>query len=58
MKIVVKSTTTEVEIRSAIEAMLMQDKKKKRFNTKLFSGKLNWDEDALVFQHRLRNEWD
>jgi len=37
---------------------IMSDKPKKGFNAKIFTGKLKVNEDAMVIQKRLRDEWN
>ena len=58
MRIIVDRKTPESEVKNAIKAMLKQGMKKKKLDTSLFSGKLNWGEDALTYQQRLRDEWN
>jgi hypothetical protein len=58
MKIIVDQKSSEAEVKIAIEAMIKQNRKSKALDTKQFFGKLNWGEDAMVFQKRIRNEWD
>lgn len=58
MKIIVNKKTSETEIRKAIEEMQKQGKKAKAMDTKLFFGKMTWNEDPLVFQNKLRDEWN
>ncbi len=42
----------------AVKEMLAKRKCAKKFDAKKFCGKIKFDEDALVIQQRLRNEWD
>ncbi len=30
----------------------------KRFNSSAYLGKIKWNEDALLYQKRIRSEWD
>ncbi|MCF8236442.1 MAG: hypothetical protein K9G67_16135 [Bacteroidales bacterium] len=41
-----------------LNEMLKQFKRRKRFNANRFLGKVQWKEDALAYQKRIRNEWD
>jgi hypothetical protein len=41
-----------------VKELLVNRQNKKKFDAKKFCGALKVDEDALVIQHRLRNEWD
>ena len=41
-----------------IDKMLLSMKPQKLFQSKMFLGKIKWDEDALEYQKRIRNEWD
>jgi len=41
-----------------IKRFLAQRQVKKGFDAKKFVGKIPVDEDALVIQYRLRNEWN
>jgi cellobiose-specific phosphotransferase system component IIA len=37
---------------------LQKIKKKKKFDANKHLGKVSWDEDALEYQKKHRNEWD
>ena len=41
-----------------VKAMLAEHQTKKKFDAKRFCGALKVDEDALVIQKRLRDEWN
>ena len=52
--------TIEVnKIRSAksLTAALNKVKRVKQFDAKKHLGKINWGEDPLAYQKRVRNEW-
>ncbi|WP_352422054.1 hypothetical protein [Proteiniphilum sp.] len=44
--------------RQEIEKLLQHMKPRKLFLANRFVGKVKWNEDALAYQKRLRNEWD
>lgn len=48
------------KIRSAksLTAALNKVKSVKRFDAQKHLGKVNWGEDPLEYQKRVRNEWD
>lgn len=54
MVLVIKNTS---DIKKAKE-LLSQRKGKKGFDAKKFCGALKFNEDALVIQKRLRDEWN
>lgn len=41
-----------------VKAMLAERQVKKKFDAKKFCGVLKVDEDALIIQKRLRDEWN
>lgn len=41
-----------------IEKLLQHLKPRKLFPANRFVGKVKWDEDALAYQKRIRDEWD
>ena len=41
-----------------MDKMLRKMKSKKLFDSRRFAGKILWGEDPLVYQKRVRNEWD
>ncbi len=41
-----------------IEKLLQHLKPSKLFPSNRFVGKIKWNEDALSYQKRLRDEWD
>mgnify|MGYP001013631684 CR=1 FL=1 len=53
MVIVIRQNTTKKEMQQKIRSI----KSSKLFDPKKFAGKINWGEDALKFQKRLRDEW-
>jgi hypothetical protein len=54
MKMIIRKDTTKQDI----EKIFLNQKPRKVFHSKSFLGKLNWGEDALMYQKRLRDEWD
>jgi hypothetical protein len=44
--------------KKALNDALRKMKHSKKLNAKLHLGKVKWGEDALVYQKRLRNDWD
>ena len=44
--------------RQEIDTSLFNQKPRKLFPAEKFLGKINWGEDALEYQKRLRNEWN
>ena len=44
--------------RQKIDTSLFNWKPRKLFPAEKFLGKINWGEDALEYQKRLRNEWN
>lgn len=40
------------------DKMLRKMKPAKLFDSRRFAGKILWSEDPLVYQKRVRNEWD
>lgn len=54
MIIVINKNTSKKEIKEKLKKL----KSTKVFDAKKFAGKIKWGEDALVFQKRLRNEWE
>jgi hypothetical protein len=41
-----------------LNEVLRKLKLTKKLDAKRYLGKVNWDEDALAYQKRLRDEWD
>ena len=41
-----------------INELIKQFKPVKIFDAKKFAGKINWNEDPVKYQKRIRNEWD
>ena len=41
-----------------IEKLLQNLKPRKLFHAQRFLGKVKWNEDALAYQKRIRNDWD
>jgi hypothetical protein len=41
-----------------MDKMLRKMKSKKLFDARRFAGKILWEEDPLVYQKRVRNEWN
>lgn len=41
-----------------IEKLLQNLKPRKLFRAHSFLGKVKWNEDALAYQKRIRNDWD
>jgi hypothetical protein len=41
-----------------VDKLLANLKPRKVFQSKKFLGRLKWGEDALLYQKRLRDEWD
>ncbi len=41
-----------------LNEVLLKIKKKKSFNAKQYLGKIRWNEDALEYQKRVRNDWN
>ena len=41
-----------------INRLLNEIKPTKIFDAKKFAGKIQWNEDPVAYQKRLRNEWD
>ncbi|MDR2653351.1 MAG: hypothetical protein LBC68_13780 [Prevotellaceae bacterium] len=41
-----------------INQLIKELKPSKIFDPKKFAGKIQWGEDPLSFQKRIRNEWD
>lgn len=41
-----------------VDKQIQDLKPLKTFNPKKFAGKIKWDEDPLIFQKRLRDEWN
>ena len=54
MVITINKDTSNQEI----DKMLLSLKPRKLFRSKMFLGKIKWDEDGLEYQKRIRNEWD
>jgi len=44
--------------KSKIDKQIKELKPAKVFDAKKFAGKILWEEDPLVYQKRLRNEWN
>jgi hypothetical protein len=44
--------------RKKVDQLINDLKPVKLFDPKKFAGKINWEEDPLVYQKRIRNEWD
>jgi len=44
--------------RQKIDVSLFNRNSRKLFPAEKFLGKINWGEDALEYQKRLRNEWN
>jgi hypothetical protein len=41
-----------------MDKLLRKMKSKKIFDSRCFAGKILCDEDPLIYQKRVRNEWD
>lgn len=54
MQITIRKDTAKQDI----EKIFLNQKPRKAFRSKLFLGKLKWGEDALLYQKRLRDEWN
>ena len=54
MLITIKKNTDIQEV----DRVLSNLQPRKVFKAKKFLGKIKWGEDALIYQKRLRNEWD
>jgi hypothetical protein len=54
MVIKIKKETSHQEI----EKILANLKPRKMFHSKMFLGKIKWEEDAIEYQKRIRDEWD
>ncbi len=54
MVIVISKNISKKELNQKIK----QIKSSKLFDAKKFAGKINWGEDALKFQKRIRDEWE
>ena len=54
MVITIKKDTNIKEV----DKILSNLQPRKIFKSKNFLGKIKWEEDALEYQKRLRNEWD
>jgi hypothetical protein len=54
MVITIKKDTNNQEI----DKLLLGLKPRKQFTSKMFLGKIKWEEDALEYQKRIRDEWD
>lgn len=52
MIIIINKSTSEKEIKEKLKQL----RSTKLFDAKKFAGKINWEEDAMNFQKRLRNE--
>jgi hypothetical protein len=44
--------------RKKINQLISDLKPAKIFDPKKFAGKINWEEDPLEYQKRIRNEWN
>jgi len=53
MIITIKPTDSPEEIRRKTAEL-----KPKRLDAQKYAGRVKWDEDALAYQKRLRDEWD
>ena len=56
MTIIIKQGSGKKEIEKALSQL--KPKRKKGFDAKKYAGKVQWNEDPLEFQKKLRNEWD
>ena len=54
MVLTIKKGMEKKKLNEALRKM----KHSRKFNAKLHLGKVKWDEDALAYQKRLRNDWD
>ena len=54
MVITIKKDTNIQEV----NRMLSDLQTRKIFKSEKFLGKIKWEEDALQYQKRMRNEWD
>lgn len=52
----IKSGSSKEEIKKALKQL--REKSKKGFEASKFSGSLKLEEDALLIQKRLRDEWE
>ena len=44
--------------RKEIDRLLNEIKPVKIFDARKFAGKIQWDEDPVAYQKRMRNEWN
>ena len=44
--------------KTKVEKWLSKLDNKKHFDADKFAGKINWNEDPLEFQKKMRNEWE
>jgi hypothetical protein len=44
--------------RKKINQLIEKFKPVKSFDAKKFAGTINWEEEPLKYQKRIRNEWD
>ncbi|GHU62002.1 hypothetical protein FACS1894123_02230 [Bacteroidia bacterium] len=54
MVVVIEKKYDRKKINKLIEAL----KPVKVFDASKFAGKINWNEDPLAYQKRIRNEWN
>jgi hypothetical protein len=54
MVVVIEKKYSKAKINKLIEEF----KPVKLFEAKKFAGKINWNEDPVEYQKRIRNEWD
>ncbi len=57
MHIVVAKDTSVQNLKKAIESMKKGAAISNGINIHNFKGKVRWNEDALTFQKRIRDEW-
>jgi hypothetical protein len=58
MALVIKKGIGKGKEKKNLDAALQKLEHSKKLDTKLYIGKVKWDEDALAYQKRLRNKWD
>jgi len=44
--------------KKSMDEVLRKIKQSKKLNAKQYLGKVKWDEDALAYQKRVRDEWN